>query len=66
MAAILVLFGGSAGFLAALVHVVVFGGSIMTGLAIWSGLGLAIAMIAVMMALLPRGAQGSTAPTQEA
>jgi hypothetical protein len=66
MAAILVIFGSSAGFLAALAHVAVFGGSILTGLAIWSGLGVAITLIAVLLALLPHGAQRTPVIAQEA
>lgn len=66
MAAILVLFGGSAGFLAALAHVALFGGSIVTGLAIWSGLGVAITLIAVLLALLPSGANRVPGTAQEA
>lgn len=65
MAAILVLFGSSAGFLAALAHVAVFGGSIVTGLAIWSGLGVAIALIAVLLALLPHSAPRAPGAAQE-
>lgn len=66
MAAILVLFGSSAGFFAAMAHVALFGGSILTGLAMWTGLGTLCLVIAVLLVLFPTGQRHRIGPAQEA
>lgn len=54
MAIILVLLGGMLGFASALASVVLFNGTMLHALALWSGTGTAFVAAALLLSFLPR------------
>ena len=59
MAAILSIFGGTAGFLAALIALAIFGAPLLTALAIWAVTGCAVVTLGLARAMLPVPSQHS-------
>ena len=64
MAAILSIFGGTAGFAAALIALAFFGAPLLSALAIWTGTGLTFVAVGLARAMLPQ-ANNQTRGTQE-
>lgn len=54
MAAVSMLLGGMAGFFSAIVGLVTLNISWMMALALWSGIGIAVAALVLTMAILPK------------
>ncbi len=54
MAFVAVIFGGAFGFLSAIVSLILFNASWLLALAIWSFGGVAVALVLVALAMIPR------------
>ena len=66
MAVVSILLGGMAGFLSALVGLIVMNLSLLAALGLWTSMGALVALIVLAFALLPKSEPVTTAQTHTA